>query len=264
MSEDKRTAIYQDLHHGQLVKQEAQDRAAADTILSILFEHVRPQSVLDVGCGLGTWLSALAQFGIADIHGVEGTWLDRALLLIDPARVTICDLEQGVSLGRRFDLTICVEVAEHLSERAADTLVAALVQHSDLILFSAAIPHQGGRHHVNERFPDYWAARFAVHGCRPLDFIRPRIWTDQRVLWWLRQNTLVFAHDRLLASNDRLRQEYATPRLLSVVHPDLYMLRLQEARDVRAEHQKLIQLLSQGGTFSVAKLADGRLTICKV
>src|SRR6185437_16419734 len=100
--------------------------------------------------------------------------------------------------------------------------------HGDVVLFSAAIPGQGGHHHVNEQFPDYWSAHFARHGFRPLDLIRPRIWNDNAVLWWLRQNTLVFAHDRVIAGNEKLRRESLIPRPLSLVHPAVYLMKTRQ------------------------------------
>lgn len=263
MDPDPRTQIYDNLHHSQMAQEEAQNRVSALKILQMLFDAYRPNSVMDVGCGLGTWLSAAKELGIEDIYGIEGAWLDRAQLTIDEARVSICDLEGGFALNRKFDLAICLEVAEHLHERSAGALVSSLAAHSDLILFSAAIPFQGGHHHVNERFPDYWEALFAPLGYRTLDFLRPRIWKDPEVLWWLRQNTLLFAHDRLLAQSARLRDEGSIARPISVVHPDVYMSRLQNAQQTIVEHQKLLSLLSQTGNFSVVRQPDGRLTITR-
>src|SRR5262245_51325328 len=205
MTTDPRHPIYDHLHGDQLSRQDARNRASARTILGIVFGYVSPRSVLDVGCGLGTWLSVAQGLGVADVRGVEGPWLDASRLCVDGALVTACDLERGFSLDRRFDLAVCLEVAEHLAAEAAEPLVASLAAHSDLVLFSAAIPHQGGHHHVNEQFPDYWAAHFARHGFRPVDLIRPRIWDDPAVLGWLRQNTLLFAHERAIAANDGLR-----------------------------------------------------------
>jgi len=239
----------------------AENRRSAERIFKILFEYVRPQSILDVGCGRGAWLAVARELGIPEIHGVEGTSFDRSRLVIEPSLVSVCDLEQGFSLGRRFDLVLCLEVGEHLSENAAQTLVSSLTRHSDLILFSAAIPFQGGDGHVNERFPDYWAARFGAEDYRPLDFIRPRIWNDFHVLWWFPQNTLVFAHDRVLACNERLLQEHNTARLLSVVHPSGYLSRLHQAKYLLDERQQFVRFLEQGGTFQVAPQPDGCVTI---
>ena len=213
MNAESRESIYKVLH-AQLSQQESQNRESARKILGLVFEYTRPQSVLDVGCGLGTWMSVARELGVADFRGIEGRWLDASQLQVERELVTTLDLEQPFSLHRKFDLAICLEVAEHVSASAAEPLVESLAGHSDLVLFSAAIPHQGGHHHVNEQFPDYWKLRFAKHGLQPLDFIRPLVWNDAKVLWWLRQNTLLFAHERVLASNDRLRQEAAVRRPL--------------------------------------------------
>ena len=116
-------------------------------------------------------------------------------------------------LGRTFDLVQTLEVAEHLDEASADTFVDSLARHGDTILFSAAIPGQGGTHHVNEQWPSYWAEKFARAGYTAYDVIRPRIWADPQVQVWYRQNMLLFARSRVF--------EGAQPRL-DLVHPDLW------------------------------------------
>ena len=67
-----------------------------------------------------------------------------------------------------------------------------------MMILSTAIPHQGGLHHVNDRFPGYCADLFHQHGFIPLDFIRGMIWSNPEVLWYLRQNILVFARENRL------------------------------------------------------------------
>ena len=174
------------------------------------------------------------------------------------------DLEKTLSCGRKFDLVICLEVAEHLHEQAAERFVADLVEHGDTILFFAGIPHQGGHHHVNEQFPDYWAEIFAKHDFLPLDFIRGRIWNDDTVHWWFRQNIVLFAHRNVVSANTRLRQEFETgegQHPLSIVHPDVYLGRLKLARSTAAKGQRLLRLLSKRGKYIVESGADGRITI---
>src|ERR1043165_5728195 len=84
---DGRAAIYHDLHHNQIRQQEEQNRASADLILRELFRHLVPRSVLDVGCGVGTWLEAAQRLGVEEILGVEGAWLDRTLARIPSGRI---------------------------------------------------------------------------------------------------------------------------------------------------------------------------------
>jgi SAM-dependent methyltransferase len=258
---DPRYAIYADLHH-QMQRDEGRDLIAARKILDIVWEYLRPSSVLDVGCGRGTWLAVAGQCGVSDILGVEGAWLDRGDLLVNADKVSTIDLEVPLSLGRRFDLILCLEVAEHLSAAVSDIFVSSLVAHGDVVLFSAAIPHQGGHHHVNEQFADYWAERFAQHGFVAIDVVRPRIWGDREIPWWLRQNILLYVKEGILSHKPELLRAHTVKRMISVVHPDLYVLRVREMEQALAEYRKLLQLFSTGTTFRV-EVADGRFSITK-
>jgi SAM-dependent methyltransferase len=264
MSDEDRWRRHEELHREVLAKDLEQNRVSASKVLSILFEYVTPGSVLDVGCGLGTWLSVAQAMGAREVAGVDGEWLDPQRLEIDPGLVRRVDLEKGLSCGRRFDLVICLEVAEHLHEPAAEQFVAGLVEHGDTILFSAGIPHQGGHHHVNEQFPDYWAAIFAKHDFLPLDLIRGRIWNDTAVHWWFRQNILLFAHRKVISANPKLRQAFEAgdgTHPLSIVLPEVYLSRVEAARAAARKNQKLLKLLSDGGKYMVEPGADGRITV---
>jgi SAM-dependent methyltransferase len=262
---DEREGIYRDLHGGQLAAQEAANAASAERILDIVREYYQPASVLDVGCGLGTWLKVAQARGIADIMGVEGAWLDRSKLQVDGARVRMVELEKSFDLGRQFDLAICLEVAEHLSADAADAFVASLTRHAPVVLFSAAIPYQGGHHHVNERFLPYWMERFAHHGYRPLNVIRGKIWDDPTILWWLRQNIVLFAKHERIAGDERLRRaaEESDAYPLSVVHPDVYVSRVGAGFQAIEQLQRIAGVFGQGGMFRVTLEPNGSFTITK-
>jgi len=264
-SPDPRDAIYRDLLGGQLAEGAAKNRASAKRIFEILGELDGCQSsLLCFGCGTGEWLAAAKEFGVDDIRGIEGKWLDKSKLSMDPSIVETRDLEAGFDLGRRFDLVLCIEVAEHLAPASADRLVESLTRHGDLVLFSAAIPFQRGHHHVNEQFPDYWADLFARHQFHPLDFLRPRIWKDASVIWWLRQNLLLFANDRALQVNSKLAAENDVQRMLSAVHPSVYLALLNEAYAGLQEQAKLMQLVGEGGTFRITKRPDGTVEVTRM
>src|SRR5262249_16591961 len=153
---------------------------------------------------------------------------------------------------------ISLEVAEHLSESAAESFVANLVLHAPAVLFSAAIPFQGGDHHVNERFPSYWAQKFAHHRYRPIDLIRPEIWEDESVFCGLRQNCRWVGHADPIATNGVLRAKLAERRPLSLVHPQFYLNRVKELEAVRSH-------LKNGGYFRVTPAEEiGQLNVTRV
>jgi SAM-dependent methyltransferase len=260
---DPRKDVYEDLHGGQLKAEEQANRFSADRILDIVAEYLQPASVLDVGCGLGTWIAALQRRGITDVRGIDGPWLDPKDAVCDPSVLQVTDLEAGFDLGRRFDLLVCLEVAEHLSPAAAERFVESLARHSSAILFSAAIPFQGGHHHVNERFLSYWVTLFTKHAFQPLDIVRGRIWHDQQVHWWLRQNVVLFAHKDLIATNASLKRVAEHQGPVSVVHPDVYTQRIRDLLAQLEQLKKVEAALRQGGTFKSTVTPQG-LTITKV
>jgi SAM-dependent methyltransferase len=150
-------------------------------------------SVLDVGCGRGAWLSEWRRRGIEDIVGVDGAYVAADRLLIPTDRFMPRDLAQPIDLGRQFDVVQSLEVAEHLAESAADVFIDNLVRHGSVILFSAAVPGQGGEHHVNERPYRYWRDKFLARGYVLFDAVRPLLAGDRRIEPWYRYNMLLFA-----------------------------------------------------------------------
>lgn len=255
---DPRNAIYQDLHSKQLSNEEKRNEISSRVILSILFRYMKPLSVLDVGCGLGTWLKVASEMGVPETYGIDGPWLDISQLRIPASLTEKRDLEMPFDLGRRFDLAICLEVAEHLFEKSAAEFVGTLTRHAPVVLFSAAIPSQGGHHHVNERFLPYWVELFRHRRYRPLDIIRSEIWENPDVHFWLRQNTVLFVHEDMIGANDKFREAYAKPRgPLSLVHPELYS-RLADSANV------LFRMIGQGGTFEITPQPNGTVQITRL
>jgi SAM-dependent methyltransferase len=193
--------------------------ASATAIVPIVMKLLTPESVVDVGCGVGAWLAAFGEQGVSDFLGVDGDYVDRTELRIPLERFVAADLVAGFMSERRFDLAVSLEVGEHLSAEAAPRLVESLVALAPAVLFSAAIPGQGGIAHVNEQWPAYWAELFARHDYRPLDLVRGEVWDDESVDWWYRQNVLVYLDPPLFRRFSDGCAQYA---LRSVVHPAMF------------------------------------------
>ena len=178
---------------------------SAARVVPILSGMLPIRSVVDFGCGHGAWLSAW-QSAAVSITGVDGSYVDRRRLLIDPARFHAADLAEPIDLGRRFDLVQSLEVAEHLPAAKARQFVDTLTAHGSCVLFSAAVPGQGGEHHVNEQPLDYWRAMFRQKGFAAVDCLRPLIVGDAEIEPWYRYNIILYvAEDHLAALPETLR-----------------------------------------------------------
>jgi SAM-dependent methyltransferase len=201
--------------------------AAAKRILPHVLELGQFRSALDAGCGTGGFLRALLEAGIDDIVGIDGDWIPRDRLVIDERVFKAIDLSQGFELNRQFDLVLSLEVAEHLPEASSDIFVDSLTRHGPLILFSAAIPNQGGTGHINEQWPSYWARKFADRGYSAYDLLRPAIWNDAEIAWWYRQNVLLFANSKARGACAGLANaQPASLRKLNRIHPEYYAGRI--------------------------------------
>jgi SAM-dependent methyltransferase len=197
---------------------------SARRILPLLLDLVPARSIVDAGCGDGSWLAAARDCGVNDILGLDGPWIDASLLRIPADRFRRVQLDRPLALDRRFDLAMSLEVAEHLPSPCAAGFVGELVRLAPVVLFSAAIPGQGGPHHVNEQWPEYWAALFGVHGYRAIDALRWRVWGDPEITYWYKQNMLLFAAPAALAAYPALADAAAvsTGAPLALVHPEVY------------------------------------------
>ncbi len=185
---------------------------APEEMIPYFLKTFKPKSVLDVGCGTGTWLKSFYDRGVKDINGIDGPYVELNKLVIPVEKFISKDLNRPFELNRRFDLIICLEVAEHLIEESADALVDSLIRHGDTIVFSAAVPGQGGQNHINEQWPNYWKEKFNKRGFYFRDEIRPIFWGNEKIDWWYRQNVFLVTKDK---------GDEKPPPNLSLIHPEL-------------------------------------------
>ncbi|MEP6815541.1 MAG: hypothetical protein ABI873_08335 [Marmoricola sp.] len=152
------------------------------------------------------------------------SWVDAAQLRIRRENFQVADLTRPVRLPKRFELAVSLEVAEHLPESAAADFVESLVLASDLVLFSAGVPSQGGCNHLNEQWPEFWIDLFRKHGYSAHDCLRKKIWTNPSVSPWYAQNVFLFARDSRidarLASALNIKGEGLGQ--IRVIHPRLF------------------------------------------
>jgi len=189
---------------------------SAGVIVPLLLSLLPVRSVIDIGCGLGAWAAEFLAHGVPDVWGVDGDYVERSRLRIPSDRFWARDLKQPIQLHRTFDLALCLEVAEHLPESRAASLVVDLTALAPSLLFSAAVPGQGGNNHLNEQYLPYWVDLFQKQGFEAIDPIRPRILGNDSVVWWYQQNTVMFVSQRSPLS----ARDFPKPR--TFIHQELY------------------------------------------
>lgn len=203
-------------------------------------------SVADFGCAQGAWLMAWQEQGVTDVIGIDGDYVERQHLVIDPARFIAYDLAAPLNLQRRFSLVQCLEVAEHLPATAATVLIDNLTRHAPLVLFSAAPPGQGGMHHINEQPYSYWGRLFETHDYVLLDVVRPVLRQYPTVQPWYRYNVFLFAQRDYLpqlppAFLPHQRQTDQIPE----VAPGLYRLRCRVIQGLPYSVQQQLAVVAE-------------------
>ena len=209
--------IYTDSFYASMKDKENGCRRAAEYVFGL----IRPASVVDIGCGTGAWLGLFKACG-AQVHGYDGDYVNREMLVIEQEEFTPYDLSETIPVDRRYDMAMSLEVAEHLDAGCVDRFVADLTQISDVVLFSAAIPGQGGDGHVNEQWPDYWQEKFEANGFVCCDCLRDVFWNMDELNYYYKQNIVLYVNKEKEALIQKLRSMEKRP-MMNIVHPITYL-----------------------------------------
>lgn len=210
------------------VHQEAiHNTRAANEIVPVLIDLFKPSSIADIGCGTGTFLKVFKTFGIFDVVGVDGSWVNRDLLRenISDSEFYECDIEKGFNISKKYDLCICFEVAEHISEEKSKQLIQQLCMVSDKIVFSAAIPLQGGQNHINEQWIQYWQNLFNEMDYGLYDGLRQIFWDNDNIEVWYKQNTFCFIKNDIKSQFINNKYIYFNEDVKIFIHPDLFLIK---------------------------------------
>jgi len=217
---------------------------SAKIILEILYDFFQPRSVVDVGCGRGTWLSVAESLGSEMLTGIDGHWNTKDALLSNNINFIQADLEGHIDIKEKYELCISLEVAEHLSEQRAHTFVDTLCKASNVVLFSAATVNQGGENHINEQWQSYWVRLFQSNGYKCYDVFRQAVWENEEVAWWYRQNLFLFLNLPEVEDDfdiEKLKRMEKT--IPDIVHPKSYeiiYLRYKKNEEKVRRHEQLM------------------------
>lgn len=220
-------------------------RANAAAIVQELVRFHTPATVIDVGCGKGHFLAEMQAYD-ATIAGVDGPWVTEMDPDIDIAILQVQDLESRYSAKTRYDLAVSLEVAEHLSPERGESFVADLCALSDHILFSAAVPGQKGKGHINCQWQGHWAELFAAQGYECYDPFRRRLAAHPDMAPWFCQNLLYYVKSGTVIP-DALAEHRIPPVAASYLLP--------------ANHQRPIRTLQRTRKALLHEVAELRAAL---
>jgi 2-polyprenyl-3-methyl-5-hydroxy-6-metoxy-1,4-benzoquinol methylase len=129
--------------------------------IDIVISNFEPESVIDIGCGQGISLKYFIDNKI-DAIGIENSKLAISLSPVK-SKIIRFDLRKELNLKKEYGLVWCFEVIEHIHPKYETNFLKSLINHSKIIILSAAKPGQGGHGHFNEQKPQYWIEQFSKY-----------------------------------------------------------------------------------------------------
>lgn len=204
----------------------------------IVLEHCfslfgAPGSFLDIGCGIGNWTHVAKELGVKEVLGIDNATIVGNTLQIDEKEYKSVNLNEPFELNRQYDMAISLEVGEHIKEDASEAFVSSICHHTDLVIFSAALPGQTGYRHINEQWPQFWVELFKENGFSCIDILRDYFWDDPRIHPWYRQNIFIYT------KREELIEKYGKTNNPHVkIHPDIFVNNMAQAVQ-RIEFPKL-------------------------
>jgi hypothetical protein len=207
-------------------------RESANIVVPYIVDALAPKSMVDIGCGVGYWPLAFQAQGVKIAHGVDGPWVRSGGLQLPEGSFFEYDFQRAKPPFRpalprdRYDLVTSFEFVEHVEEEFAEPLVDLFCGLSDVIVVGAAIPNQGGLHHVNEQWPRYWVEKFERRGFEACDFIRPQVWGEDIDPWYAQNPIAYFKGGVPSQIKDAAQSAWseAASLILPLVHPGQWTL----------------------------------------
>lgn len=193
---------------------------SSELILEIIFKKIDflPSNIIDIGCGTGEWLDSAHKLGIKNITGIDGTWVTKEKLINNNINLMNIDLNKDFydKEFHKYDFLICTEVIEHLDPKINDIFINKICNISDIILFSGAIPGQRGTNHINCQWQSYWKNKFHYNNFSCFDLIRPLLWNNDKIDFWLKQNLLIYIKN----NSNFINNFEESNELIDIIHPE--------------------------------------------
>jgi len=129
--------------------------------------------VLDVGCLNAYMMESLRRGGIKNIYGTDISYEIAINRIVEPYHlpaITVCDFINNTYPDKFADLTICMEVLEHLPPKSTDQFIQELgrvTSDRGVLLISTSEDWDVDPTHTNCRKRDEWYRLFSNHNMVP-------------------------------------------------------------------------------------------------
>jgi hypothetical protein len=131
-------------------------------------ERFQPDSVVDFGCGIGSYLESCYFNQVPKFQGFDigGEFAKKYTPNFLHKYIEYVDCTTPIDCGT-FECVISFETIEHIEPSGTEVFIKNLVNATDKslgrILFTGAPPEQEGCGHINCQTKEYWLEAFAKH-----------------------------------------------------------------------------------------------------
>jgi SAM-dependent methyltransferase len=178
-----------------------------------IFSAYKPKKIIEFGCGPGHLTRALAKLG-ASVVALDAfsspDFGDYPNVKFDKIDLNDSALLSRFLTGKQFDMAICTEVAEHLQPSSSEHLIRCLTGCAPVVIFSAAIPHQGGHGHINCADRGFWHGLFVKYDFKVVDSLRKKLRGNESLAIWYKLNVL----DYISTQRDVITEEDVIKNLI--------------------------------------------------
>jgi len=176
------------------------------SIANLISKTYQPKTIVEFGCGPGHLTRELDKINI-NVTAIDG-FSSPEFKNTQKITFTKVDLNDQKALeqflgNKKFDLAICTEVGEHLNPASSEHLIKYLTQSAPVVIFSAAVPGQGGHGHINCQPREFWHDLFTSNGFRLIDSFRQKLRDNEKLAMWYKLNMLDYvSKDYKLTENE--------------------------------------------------------------
>lgn len=122
-----------------------------------------PESVFDVGCGIGLHLKPFLDNDIT-VQGIDESTVAHENAVIPTSHITLVDLNEPYTPQEQYDVTLCLDMLEYTSRSQEDVLITTVANTGDIGIVSAPLPRYSTMQYSREEPQKYWVDVFQEYG----------------------------------------------------------------------------------------------------